>query len=110
MKNRRIYIKLNLQGKNTQWDYHLDNPKIIIDIFQETDFRRESIFNFNLLDYLVGNDELENYLDNVINTICENINNTISFLNEYLQSSTKLDKFLPKLFEKWCDTEFRYKI
>lgn len=103
MKNRRIYIKLNVQGKNTQWDYHLDNPKSIIDIFQETDFRRESIFNFNLLDYLVGNDELENYLDNVINTICENINNTISFLNEYLQSSTKLDKFLPKLFEKWCD-------
>lgn len=92
-----------VQGRNNKWDYHLDNPKSIIDILQKTDFSRESIFNFNLLDYLVGNDELENYLDNVINTICENINNTISFLNEYLQSSTKLDKFLPKLFEKWCD-------
>lgn len=29
-----------VQGRNNKWDYHLDNPKSIIDILQETDFRR----------------------------------------------------------------------
>lgn len=92
-----------VQEKENHWSYRLDNPKSVVEALQEIDFRRVYIYNFNLVDYLIKSKAFENYLNFVIETICENIHHSISFLNEFLMYSSNIDSFLPRLFDKWND-------
>lgn len=92
-----------VQEKENHWKYRLDNPKSVVEALQESDFKRKYVYNYYLMDYLVESNDFENCLKLVIETICEDINYSISFLSEFLKQSSNINRFLPKLFAKWKD-------
>lgn len=92
-----------VQEKENHWKYRLDNPKSVVEALQESDFKRKYVYNYYLMDYLVESNDFENCLKLVIETICEDINYSISFLSEFLKQSSNINRFLPKLFAGWKD-------
>ena len=92
-----------VQEKENHWNYRLDNPKSVVEALQESDFKRKYVYNYYLMDYLVESNDFENCLKLVIETICEDIDYSISFLSEFLKRSSNINRFLPKLFAKWKD-------
>lgn len=92
-----------VQEKENHWNYRLDNPKSVVEALQESDFRRKYVYNYYLIDYLIESKAFEKCLKLVIETICEDIGDSIPFLSGFLKYSSNIDRFLPKLFDKWKD-------
>lgn len=101
--NDTRFVLYVVQEKSIPWDYRLDNPKSVVEALQENDFRRIYVYNYYLMDYLIESRKFENCLKCVIESICENIGYSIPFLSEFLKRSSNIDRFLPKLFDKWKD-------
>ena len=101
--NDTKFVLYVVQEKSIPWDYRLDNPKSVVEALQENDFRRIYVYNYYLMDYLIESRRFENCLKCVIESICENIGYSIPFLSEFLKRSSNIDRFIPKLFDKWKD-------
>lgn len=101
--NDTKFVLYVVQEKSISWDYRLDNPKSVVEALQENDFRRIYVYNYYLMDYLIESRKFEKCLKLVIETICEDLDYSLPFLSKFLNSSSNIDRFLPKLFAKWKD-------
>lgn len=101
--NDTKFVLYVVQEKSIPWDYRLDNPKSVVEALQENDFRRIYVYNYYLMDYLIESRKFEKCLKLVIETICEDLDYSLPFLSKFLNRSSNIDRFLPKLFAKWKD-------
>lgn len=88
------------EDKHLGWQYPLNNSISVIEALHEIDFKRQAIFNYDLLNTLLSSEGYSNYLNIIIDTLCENINNS-DFITEYLRVCIDLSQFVPLLFNKW---------
>lgn len=101
--NDTKFVLYVVQEKSISWNYRLDNPKSVVEALQENDFRRIYVYNYYLMDYLIESRKFEKCLKLVIETICEDLDYSLPFLSKFLNRSSNIDRFLPKLFAKWKD-------
>lgn len=74
-----------LQGTKRPFDQKLNNVKSVIRKFRVEDFKNNSIFNYDILNYLLDNKE-EHFLTSFIQTARKNP----EFIVSYFQMSEKL--------------------
>lgn len=102
MKLKDKIFQMSVWENNEKgYDYELINPKEIISWFKEDDFTRVGILNFDLLDYLI-NEENSEYLCVFIKTMLKY--GRINFLNGYLESR---DREYQNKLVIFCNEEFQ---
>lgn len=105
--NDKKFIRSVLDKKAKEWDYKIDNPKLVISMLREVDFREIETLNFYLLDYLcVETEESENKLLKLINQLKDD--KCYKFIQIYLQQSNNATPAIKKINHYW--SEFLYEI
>lgn len=86
-----------LQGTERPYDQKLNNVKNVIRKFRVEDFKNNSILNYDILNYLLDNQE-EHFLPSFIETARKNP----EFIISYFQMSEKVnDQFFTHVFDGW---------
>ena len=86
-----------LQGTERPYDQKINNVKSVIRKFRVEDFKNNSILNYDILNYLLDNNE-EHFLSSFIETARKNP----EFIVSYFQMSEKVnDQFFTRVFEGW---------
>ena len=86
-----------LQGTERPYDQKLNNVKSVIRKFRVEDFKNNSILNYDILNYLLDNQE-EHFLPSFIEIARKNP----EFIISYFQMSEKVnDQFFTHVFDGW---------
>lgn len=86
-----------LQGTERPYGQKINNVKSVIRKFRVEDFKNNSILNYDILNYLLDNNE-EHFLSSFIETARKNP----KFIVSYFQMSEKVnDQFFTRVFEGW---------
>ncbi len=95
-------VKVN---ESASFEDELTNINEIINQLEDKHFRNKAVLNFHLLDYLLENhSKYSEQLESVIITLSDESNNSIDFINRYLQTQPKqLEKFLNDLCRAWTN-------
>ncbi|WP_217077591.1 YobI family P-loop NTPase [Clostridium baratii] len=87
------------EGDKKPYNYKLDNPQEVLRGFNESDFLKIGILNYDLLDSIIDNNN--EYLNVMINTMLKS--DKIDFINGYLNER---DSFYQNEFVIACNREF----
>ena len=86
-----------LQGTERPYDQKINNVKSVIRKFRVEDFKNKSILNYDILNYLLDNNE-EHFLTSFIETVRKNP----EFIVSYFQMSEMVnDQFFTRVFDGW---------
>lgn len=99
----KIFIRSISERKKKEFNYSLDNPDLILPYLKTSDFYREEILNFDLLDSLI-NHKLNILLEHFIYQLKEN--ERFDFVFEYIQNREErheLHLFIDKLNQQWIN-------
>ncbi|MHC1714875.1 MAG: hypothetical protein AB9858_04665 [Acidaminococcaceae bacterium] len=84
------------------FSYELSNPKEIIHRLNNYEFEQIEILNFNLLDYLLENqDSYKIQLSKVFKTLENETPQSINFIDKYRNKSEHKDIFIKMVCQKW---------
>ena len=97
----KIFLRSVTDKKTKGYLYQLDNPKKVISRLRLVDFDQEEILNFDLLTYLLSNQDNDNYLNRLLNQLKDSKN--FDFIGSYFDITTELPKYVKKLNIVWPD-------
>lgn len=96
----KIFIRSVLDRKSSKgYNYHLDNPELIISCFELVNFDQKEILNMELFVYLLRNRSYKNYLNRFIQTIKEY--KAVDFIKEFLEKNCEISIGVKCLNEIW---------
>lgn len=93
-------------GYSTDFNYRLsDKVENLIDKIDVRYFERETILNFDLLDYLGNNyDKYPEKYDSIIRLLSNEKTKSIQFIDEYIKNEERpIEIFIKKFVENWKD-------
>lgn len=85
-------------GEILPYDYKLDNIKNIMKKLNESDFEEISILNFDLLNYLVTNNNFDKILK-IVQLLDNSSEETLQFIDGFLERYTSSNSFINVLIE-----------
>lgn len=97
----KIFLRSVTDKKTKGYLYHLDNPKKVISRLKLVDFDQEEILNFDLLTYLLNNQDNDNYLNRLLKQLKDSKN--FDFINSYFDITTELSEYVKRLNITWPD-------
>lgn len=97
----KIFLRSVTDKKTKGYLYHLDNPKKVILRLRLVDFDQEEILNFDLLTYLLNNQDNDNYLNRLLNQLKDSKN--LDFISSYFNITTELPEYVKRLNITWPD-------
>ena len=97
----KIFLRSVTDKKTKGYLYHLDNPKKVISRLRLMDFDQEEILNFNLLTYLLNNQDNDNYLNRLLKQLEDSKN--FDFISSYFDITTELSEYVKRLNITWSD-------
>lgn len=103
-KEDSIFEKNVRGGYNDEFQYKLSNIENLVDkLKEEKYFQRDSILNFDLLDFLGENyDKYSSKYDSIIKLLSNEKEKSIEFIDQYINRGDKtLDIFIEKLTLLW---------
>lgn len=87
---------------NTEFDFKLNKPDNLIKKISDKEFERETILNFNLLDYLLKNQSNHSSrIDSIFNLLSDGSENTFNFIKGYIDNGENQKDFIFLLCNKW---------
>ena len=81
--------------------YHLEKMEQIIKRLPTYDFRERAIYNFDLLEYLLGQDDTDEKLSEFVRQLSDEENDSWEFINEFVDETAYKDKFIGLLTQSW---------
>lgn len=97
----KIFLRSVTDKKAKGYLYHLDNPKKVISRLKLVDFDQEEILNFDLLTYLLNNQDNDNYLNRLLKQLKDSKN--FDFISSYFDITTELSEYVKRLNITWPD-------
>lgn len=97
----KIFLRSVTDKKTKGYLYHLDNPKKVISRLRLVDFDQEEILNFDLLTYLLNNQDNDDDLNRLLNQLKNSKN--FDFISSYFNITTKLPEYVKRLNITWSD-------
>ncbi len=97
----KIFLRSVTDKKTKGYLYHLENPKKVISRLRLVDFDQEEILNFDLLTFLLNNQDNDNYLNRLLNHL--KCSKNFDFVGSYFDITTKLPEYVKKLNIVWPD-------
>ena len=97
----KIFLRSVTDKKTKGYLYHLDNPKKVISRLKLVDFDQEEILNFDLLTYLLNNQDNDNYLNRLLKQLKDSKN--FDFISSYFDITTELSEYVKRLNITWSD-------
>lgn len=100
-KSDKVFVqKVNAQRK-IEYNYPIKNKENTIDIIDKTQFKNKSIFNFDILDYLLNNTNYKDKKDILINNIIDETDESKDFIIQYMKHNKSIDVFINEICKKW---------
>lgn len=93
-----INVKCNL---SSDFDFKLDKISNLIKKIDPLDFEKAFALNFKLLDFLLSEREYQSTLDHVLVKLADDSALSFTFINQYIDRSTVLSRFIEVLSKKW---------
>ena len=97
----KIFLRSVTDKKTKGYLYHLDNPKKVISRLRLVDFDQEEILNFDLLTYLLNNQDYDNCLIRLLDQLKDSKN--LDFISSYFDTTTELPEYVKRLNIRWSD-------
>lgn len=97
----KIFLRSVTDKKTKGYLYHLDNPKKVISRLRLVDFDQEEILNFDLLTYLLNNQDNDDELNRLLNQLKYSKN--FDFISSYFNITTELPEYVKRLNITWSD-------
>lgn len=97
----KIFLRSVTDKKTKGYLYHLDNPKKVISRLRLVDFDQEEILNFDLLTYLLNNQDNDDDLNRLLNQLKNSKN--FDFISSYFNITTELPEYVKRLNITWSD-------
>lgn len=97
----KIFLRSVTDKKTKGYLYHLDNPKKVISRLKLVDFDQEEILNFDLLTYLLNNQDYDNCLIRLLDQLKDSKN--LDFISSYFDTTTELPEYVKRLNIRWSD-------
>lgn len=86
----------------TEFDYKLDKPDNLIKKITDKEFERETILNFNLLDYLLKNKSNHSIrIDSIFKLLSNGNENTFNFIKGYIDNEGNEQEFVKQICNYW---------
>lgn len=102
----KIFLRSVTDKKTKGYLYHLDNPKKVISRLRLVDFDQEEILNFDLLTYLLNNQDNDDDLNRLLNQLKNSKN--FDFISSYFNITTELPEYVKKLNIVWSDLFYEF--
>lgn len=83
------------------FDYSLTKTAIVIQRLQDFEFEQKEIYNFDLLDQLLSQDSSADKLSIMINQLADESETSWLFIDEFVDRTTYLNKFIKLLAAHW---------
>ncbi|MHA6727576.1 YobI family P-loop NTPase [Chryseobacterium sp. A301] len=98
-----IFEKKVKSGEALAFDYNLTNIETVISKIPEKYFRRDSILNFDLLDYLGNNhSKYKSLFDNILNVLGNEKEKSIVFIDSYIhREDFPKEIFMSSICKSW---------
>lgn len=98
----KIFLRSITDKKAKEYTYHLNNPKKVVSRLRLIDFDQEEILNFDLLTFLLNNNQDNaDYLNRLLNQLKDSKN--FDFTCSYFDSTNELPEYVKKLNIVWPD-------
>lgn len=81
--------------------YHLEKMEQIIKRLPTYDFKERAIYNFDLLEYLLGQDDTDGKLSEFVRQLSDEETDSWEFINEFIDETAYKDKFIGLLTQSW---------
>ena len=81
--------------------YHLEKMEQIIERLPTYDFKERAIYNFDLLEYLLGQDDIDEKLNEFVRQLSDEETDSWKFINEFVDETAYKDKFIGLLTQSW---------
>lgn len=82
-------------------NYKLAKTEEIVRRLQLHEFEQKEIYNFDLLEYLFSTDKYADKRKTLISQLSDGTSESWSFIDEFVDRTTNLDKFMKSLAETW---------
>jgi len=87
---------------NTEFDFKLNKTDNLIKKITDEEFERETILNFNLLDYLLKNKSNHiNRIDSIFKLLSNGSENTFNFIKGYIENGENQQEFIKLICNFW---------
>lgn len=87
---------------NTEFDFKLNKPDNLIKKISEKEFERETILNYNLLDYLLKNkSKHSNKINSIFQLLSDGNEYTFSFVEGYIENGENQKEFIFLICNIW---------
>lgn len=97
----KIFLRSITDKKAKLYTYHLENPKKVVSRLRLVDFDQEEILNFDLLTYLLNNQDNDNYLNRLLKQLKDSKN--FDFISSYFDITIELSEYVKRLNITWPD-------
>lgn len=97
-----IFEKKVKSGEILPFDYNLTNVETVISKIPEKYFRRDSILNYDLLDFLANNSKYKLLYDSIIKVLSNEKEKSIEFIDLYIhRENFPVEIFMPSICRSW---------
>lgn len=87
---------------NTEFDFKLNKTDNLIKKITVEEFERETILNFNLIDYLLKNkSNHSNRIDSIFKLLSNGSENTFNFIKGYIENGENQQEFIKLICSHW---------
>lgn len=97
----KIFLRSITDKKAKLYTYHLENPEKVVSQLKLVDFDQEEILNFDLLTYLLNNQDNDNYLNRLLKQLKDSKN--FDFISSYFDITIELSEYVKRLNITWPD-------
>ena len=98
----KIFLRSITDKKAKEYTYHLNSPKKVVSRLRLIDFDQEEILNFDLLTFLLNNNQDNaDYLNRLLNQLKDSKN--FDFTGSYFDITTELPEYVKRLNITWSD-------
>lgn len=93
---------LNVKNQNiSEYDYSLVRKEKLVSKIQISDFKKEYILNYDLVDFIIGKDVYKEHNDFLFDLLVNESKTVISYIDGYIDNGIKIALFIEKLSARW---------
>lgn len=86
---------------SSDFNYKLNKVENLLKKIKDDYFEKEFVLNYNLVDFLLTNSKYKSKLKSTFNNLKNKSDNSIAFIDGYIEEGTNIAKFIKLLCEDW---------
>jgi len=95
---------LNIKSQiASPFNYHLNKIEKLLEKIYPTDFEKDYIFNFQLIEFIINNDKYKNQRASIFNLIKNESKTSLDFIDQYIEYNKSLNTFFKTLCNYWTN-------